>query len=289
MIKTKKLSFIKILYINIFLLNNININSIVILIHGTFAADADWCKPGGKFYNKLKKEAKKINEKLIPFGWSGHLTNNARILAAEELAQVILTYKKDKKIILIGHSHGGNVINLASKMLDYPSKPPPDFNQLGDISAFMQAHRRLKKINSNLKKEYLIDQVYLLGTPIHLKKYPPNMKTIKYLCNLFSQRDNIQPVFGLYNQIIYKIERTVNLQITIDDEDVEGGHPTHCQMHHNIIAKWILSIPNNLKISKIGGFEQFSWNHDGKIHFNLKSYPLYKRNDKNYFFYKSEI
>lgn len=270
MILIKK-KYIKIILLLLF---NQYAHSIVILIHGTFASEAEWCKPGGNFYTILKNEANRINEKLISFTWSGALSNQARIEAAEDLAQVILSYAMEKKIILIGHSHGGNVINLTSKLLD-PIEEPPTFAHFPDVTAFIQAYRNINKQKRGFHKEYCIDQVYLLGTPIDLENYPPNMKVIKHLCNIYSIGDKVQSLLGMYKQIVTRIDRAVNIQITIRDKDIINDNPSHNQMHHVCLAQWLLSIPNELKSANIGGFDHFTWTQDGKIHFDHKQKPVY--------------
>lgn len=97
-----------------------HLQSVVILVHGSLAIDEEWCRPGGEFYETLEKEATTLGHKLVPFAWSGKLNLKARRQGAEALAKIILSYPQSETIILIGHSHGGNVINLASQLLNDP-------------------------------------------------------------------------------------------------------------------------------------------------------------------------
>ena len=92
--------------------------AVVILVHGTFALHANWCSPGGDFYEELEKQAREINQKIVPFLWSGALGSSAKIRAGHALSKLILSYPDNEEIILIGHSHGGNVINVASQLLN---------------------------------------------------------------------------------------------------------------------------------------------------------------------------
>ena len=97
-----------------------NVQAIIILVHGTFAVSAEWSRPGGEFYENFDYHAKRLNQKLIPFAWSGKLSDAARVQGGRALAKVVLSYPPHEKIIIIGHSHGGNVINLASQILSDP-------------------------------------------------------------------------------------------------------------------------------------------------------------------------
>ncbi len=250
---------------------------VVILVHGTFATDALWCGPKGDFYKILEEEARMFDEKVVSFTWSGKLSHIARIQAAEALAKVILSYTTEK-ITLIGHSHGGNVINLTSQLL-----APLDDTQASknEKDPFFLAQNSIMSYRSTLlqqnstSKEYLIDHVYLLATPIHLKRYAPNMKIIKHLCNLYSKKDIVQTVLGFYSRCINKLERVVNLQVIIEHEEV-NKHPSHCQMRHPLIAQWILSIPFKCIEDKCISFENFSWTDDGILYFDKYNKPYYQ-------------
>lgn len=242
--------------------------SVVIVVHGTFATEELWHCPTGDFYKKLEEEALLLGEKVMPFSWSGKLNHKARLQAAESLAHVILEYAH-QKITLIGHSHGGNVINLASQLL---AQEPALQEEL-----FVKMHKNIIPQHKSLpiEKEYLIDYVYFLATPIDTKCYPPNMKVIKHLCNFYSKKDWIQSVFGLYKRRITNAERVVNLQVIIHHDTIKK-HPSHGQMHHPLIAQWILSIPFRLIDDKVTGFEQFSWMHDGTVYFDTYNKPYYQ-------------
>lgn len=126
------------LFLLIIILNySSNINSLIILIHGTFAANLKWHTSEGSFYKNLKEQAEKQEQKLTSFTWSGGITDQTRIEAAGELALLLLEHIDEKEIILIGHSHGGNIISLASKLLYYKEEFP-EFSYLHDIDLFSQ-------------------------------------------------------------------------------------------------------------------------------------------------------
>lgn len=250
---------------------------VIILVHGTFATEALWCYPKGDFYKILEEEARLIDEKVVSFTWSGKLSHTARIQAAEALAKVILSYATEK-ITLIGHSHGGNVINLTSQLLaslEDPQAPKNEKDPLAQAQNSITSYRSTLVQHSTSSKEYLIDHVYLLATPINMKRYAPHMKVIKHLCNLYSKKDIVQTVLGFYGRCINKLERVVNLQVIIEHEEV-NKHPSHCQMRHPLIAQWILSIPFKFIENKSISFENFSWTDDGILYFDKYNKPYYQ-------------
>jgi hypothetical protein len=89
--------------------------AITFLVHGTFAKDETWFKSGGDFYTTYSSLL--TNEHLISFTWSGKLSHEERLVAAHDLSKKIISYYSDE-VTVIGHSHGGNVINLASHLLE---------------------------------------------------------------------------------------------------------------------------------------------------------------------------
>lgn len=127
------------------------LNCVVILVHGPYESHSSWCNPGGNFYKELENSSKSLNQNLIPFSWSGLPTDEQIIKGAESLAKVILSYPNNEKIIIIGHSHGGNVINFATQLIFAPKNDPSctttDENNIPtDVSILIsQAYKNPKK------------------------------------------------------------------------------------------------------------------------------------------------
>jgi hypothetical protein len=101
--------------------------SVIIVIHGTFAANEKWHSSDGDLvralrasYSSLPDSCPQKNSAIISFRWSGHNNAQARISAAKELGNLILSYPDTESISLIGHSHAGNVIALLSRFLRNP-------------------------------------------------------------------------------------------------------------------------------------------------------------------------
>jgi pimeloyl-ACP methyl ester carboxylesterase len=90
-------------------------SDVIVLVHGTFAADAAWTKPDHKFYKAL--QAKPNRAKIKTFVWSGENSHEARLVAADQLAQFVcaLNLPLYARAHLIAHSHGGNVVLYALK------------------------------------------------------------------------------------------------------------------------------------------------------------------------------
>jgi hypothetical protein len=109
-----------------------------VTIHGTFDChDLDsgelWWQTGSPFNRRLTDElSKRGMECLIqPFHWSGENSDAARITAADDLWKLLRSLKARKeRIIVLAHSHGGNVLLLAMtrslSLIDYFDSPAPD-------------------------------------------------------------------------------------------------------------------------------------------------------------------
>jgi len=84
--------------------------NIVVLVHGTFAADAAWVRRDSPFCRILRQTLGSV--RICPFRWSGRNSHTARLKAAKGLAGFIddlLDSYPNAKIHVIAHSHGGNV------------------------------------------------------------------------------------------------------------------------------------------------------------------------------------
>lgn len=228
------------------------IQSIVILIHGTFAREALWCKPGGDFYHELETQCLARGHRLVPFTWSGKFSTAAREEAAALLASLIAHYVGKEEIVLIGHSHGANVIFRAST--------------------------KLREKIPTLEKKYLIDRMYLLAPPIDLQEYYPCMNTVEHCYLLFSHGDYIQKALFLYQRTLPAHDRISNFEVLFIEES-KHIHPSHTQMHDTRIARWILALPHELSALKAYGFESYNPGNDGQLSFyqgqvSFKSHTL---------------
>ena len=90
----------------------------VVLVHGTFAKDADWTREG----SKLVKAIRQIEgSELISFSWSGKNSHRARKIASDELADLLKNdaiLHPDAKRTIVAHSHGGNIALRALRQVE---------------------------------------------------------------------------------------------------------------------------------------------------------------------------
>ena len=237
------------------------VHGVVILVHGSYALTEKWHTPYGGFFQELESKAFAQGHIALPFFWSGSLGTSAKMRAAHVLARLLMSYPPEEKIILAGHSHGGNVIALASQLLFAAQQAylqtaqyaPPLIrsiaadghvfkNAIADLTKLLHATAACKKLNNFSR----IEAVYFLATPIDMKSYPPCMDVIEHLYNLYSKGDAIQPVFGMYNRCCPDQERITNLRVTFERKRHKPFAPGHKQMHAVCIARWLLDIPNIL-------------------------------------------
>lgn len=258
---------------------------IVILVHGSFATNTQWHQPEGEFYETLKNSAQLLDKKLISFLWSGDPKVKSIQKAGKLLAEVIKSYLPNNEIIIIGHSHGGNVIAQASELLS----PLPTEKTLSTIPHIIQSSTipnlapalswtPTGRCNIIYHSSYPINKVYLLGTPINQATHKLNMDVIGSVYNFYSHGDFIQSVAGTHNKTHPQHTRISNICITIKNSGLlNSGKPTHSEMHHNLLARWLLFIPEELQRYKLGNFETFMQGQDILLHFEHRELPTIKK------------
>ena len=140
--------------------------SMTVIIHGTFAKNAKWYQPGGDFHSYIKSKVYPDTYSGKDFYyWSGRYSRNDTTLKNiwRQAAKKLVAWCKahpTKKLRLIAHSHGNNVVNLASQMglpsctLIQLSVPVRDWN-LPDMSTV--SSDRLFNIHSTIDLVVAID------------------------------------------------------------------------------------------------------------------------------------
>ncbi len=86
-----------------------------VITHGTFASNGRWYRPGGDFYEALKKNRPDLHLHDRSFRWTGAYSDSAR-QADARLLQTWLVDQGLKRPDFFAHSHGGTVANLATKL-----------------------------------------------------------------------------------------------------------------------------------------------------------------------------
>ncbi|MBX9830530.1 alpha/beta fold hydrolase [Candidatus Babeliales bacterium] len=271
------------------------LKSVVILVHGSFASQETWHKPEGDFFSELEKQAHMLNHKTISFCWPGMPTTAAIVASGQTLAKLMLSYPPTEQIIVIGHSHGGNVINIASQLLNTATTNAFDADFLLSLThttrkyepalfeLFCKALPQIKTLFYLYQQQwrsiptFAIHAAYFLGTPIDAQTFMPNMKVIKHVYNLYSHGDLIQPVLGFFQRALPTHERIANLSVTIKNTGIiPSDQPSHAQLHHPLVARWLLCIPHELGQQKVGNFENFNY-ANGHIYFEPELGPTYTK------------
>ncbi len=214
------------------------------LVHGTWSQKASWHKEDGGFFKTVKNWAhQKYRDpqqvSIKSFEWCGKLSYESRIKAGKELAYTIKNLPVDTVIHIIAHSHGANVVFTASQIL------------------------------AEENSKHHIESCFLLGAPIKVKRYKPNMEKISYVYNMFSFKDYVQTVFGTYERTLPQHERTMNLQIIIN-----GVQPGHSELISETVAKWIPYF-HELCQEKKDSFHACSYEKPGIVHFFQDKKPIY--------------
>jgi len=217
-------------------------STVFIMVHGTWGADSSWYQPEGDFFRALEQSAKMRGAQVVSFQWNGRNKHSRRKKAALQLDKLILSYPIDTTINLVAHSHGTNVVNLLSQLLD-----------------------------EHGENHHLINAVYAFGTPVDAGCYRPNMRNIKYFYHFFSFNDFVQPVLGMFNREYPGIDRIVNIRTMIN-----GAEPTHTGFLSPLIAEWIPAIHFELFAKRLGNFRSFTFNEPGVINFELNGPPTYE-------------
>lgn len=205
-----------------------------ILTHGTFSSHRSrrsgraWGEtefveqiPQGFFEDKRYNEQQPIR---LVFGWSGQAYDVSRKEGGRALAEGInhiLQEVPHAKIIVLGHSHGGNVINVASQ---YVSKP---------IDVVIQLATPILCYNYSLEK---FDNT---------RGYAP--EKIKQLYLYYSMNDFVQCVGAGHANFKRRYAPVDGIDLYNIRLLVNGHDPLHIHMHNNTIGKEILTLSNKIQ------------------------------------------
>ncbi len=135
-----------------------SIPSLTTIIHGTWAEQETWWRWPSDLPQYIESLSHDFYKGDDAFKWSGDNTMEARESGARQLIAWLRTHPA-KRVTLIAHSHGGNVVFKASQL---------------DEAA-------------NIR----IDHLMLLGTPIR-NDYEPNLRCIDQITNVYSESDPVQ-------------------------------------------------------------------------------------------------
>ncbi|MGJ8696036.1 MAG: hypothetical protein ACSHYF_06945 [Verrucomicrobiaceae bacterium] len=92
------------------------VDHITVIIHGTWASNGKWWRPGGDFFEYVKTDLKRadIYEKSDRYMWSGKNRDGVRRDAAKALNKWLKTHPA-REVNVFAHSHGANIAMMATK------------------------------------------------------------------------------------------------------------------------------------------------------------------------------
>jgi len=259
------------------------LSSVIIVVHGTFAANESWYRSDGDFVKSLKESMAFLPEgdickksAIISFRWSGNNSFRSRLEAAKDLVELILSYPSGEPIVLVLHSHAGNVGALATNLLKNPLfSATRDFEQNSFAEAQTEHCLRLLKdqpvddcfleetikncaelvLEASLRDatvvrdvfslaiERSISRVYLLATPVDVSLYACDMSIVKECYSLYSTEDLIQTVAGFYGRVFPKSKCLINIDVkkrVLSKKKIGLGHSG---MRSCDIGFWLLQLP----------------------------------------------
>lgn len=130
---------------------------VVTLVHGTFARDAAWIRPGSPLRNALTHSGCRVHT----FKWSGRNSHLARCCAVKELTDQLTQQvgrDPDKEHWVIAHSHGGNIAVHAANAVRRGSDESRRVPVITLATPFI--HARTRRESSSTLELYLIIVVF---------------------------------------------------------------------------------------------------------------------------------
>ncbi len=227
----------------------------IVLVHGSFSQNAAWYRPGGDFFESLRAQAAGLQQRLTSFAWSGIPDSNHIKSAGVDLAYYLLSLTDTQPLVIIGHSHGGNVINCASQSLykrymdvvqtfSFNEQHGIVMNFPSMINNFDLTSTRLQSFFSVVKP--VVDCVVLLGTPVDTVRFWPHMGVINTLFLLYSLGDNVQTVLGSYDRTYSFDKRKIQLNTLLKRYNSHSWYaPSHSELHSSLVAQSLFSVINN--------------------------------------------
>lgn len=231
----------------------------IFIVHGAFAQNEPWYQPDGDFFKILAQEALTQNYTLESFTWSGIPEYTEVSNAAKKLAQKIIQ-KAHNKIILIGHSFGGNVIALTTNILasiNTTKQQTTSHSAIAILNNIVYYTEMLKNLLYNQKdstssyEQPLIEHIFLLGTPIIPLLYKPSCETVGHIWNVYSLQDKVQRLGGISYRCLPAHTKVSNINLSLEHPDNNMPiSPDHSELHNPLVALWLLQLPHNKTLKK---------------------------------------
>lgn len=87
----------------------------LLIVHGTWGSRAKWAAPWGPLWRAVCEELPDV--RVEQFKWTGRNLHHARLTAATDLADRLRDLSAED-VVIVAHSHGGNVARAASALAD---------------------------------------------------------------------------------------------------------------------------------------------------------------------------
>lgn len=198
-------------------------HALIVLIHGTGAANAGWYSKKGHahfegfltFAQAHAENTKSIVD-CISFGWTGNNTIEDRIGAAKDLATFInIVSERYGSITLVGHSHGSNVALAASQSLE----SPVDLILLA--TPIRTGNETIDPREGLFSPGKRVASIYNIYSPIDILQQLGSIRSGIKPADLFAMAHSIIAP-GSSRKIAHSVNNSYNIQISLDG--IEPGH-----------------------------------------------------------------
>lgn len=265
-----------------------SLGSVIIVVHGTFASNETWYRSNGDFVNSLKESMHFLpvddfckNASIVSFRWSGNNNGSARLEAARDLLELVLSYPATEPIVLVLHSHAGNVGALLTNLLVNPfltlnRSVPHDLaaEELvkklqverciaacadasvarEEIAQFVERGRAavasqlisegaLCRNVDQLFEQRRIQRIYFLATPVDVSAYACDMSVVQTCYALYSTEDMVQRVGGFYNRKFPQTKQFFNFRVKKYAKSGRIVGLGHSELRSPLIGFWLLLLP----------------------------------------------
>jgi len=169
----------------------------ILIVHGTWASGGWWLpsSPFAMYLDTISNRA--LYKQADQFQWSGANTPSERRTSGIFLALWLKLHPHVDTIV--AHSHGGNVTFVASRIL--------------------------------ASRGSVLRRVINLGTPARTD-YPPDLRAIDFLANVYSFGDNIQTPFGTLPHCRGEGRSVSDSKMSVNVvADASHGSPGHSDLH----------------------------------------------------------
>ena len=194
------------------------------------------------------------------YNWTGDNTNEARQIAAKQLVNSVLNNNnwKDKNdpLVLVGHSHGGNVCILATNMLAQQGKVVDYLITFNTpvLENVYKLNAGSKTIHINVFNNWDIVQVNggnSINVPDGISELLiiPSQNSAPLIIPIFSNKGRVKLVSGEFGEADRKFSTAINVEIGVDllTDMISLFHNSHNKSDEwsYILNKFVHPIPNN--------------------------------------------